>query len=186
MPFCHGRLVQHDFFCGLHRTFLPARVGIFFALLVARVVPVAFVQYGNALIVLLDAANNLFVNLFLEPFCGGHGLFGVGILRLQVIHHLGGLRVRLLGGFLLVAQAHPEVIVLQLQSMDVCGVGLLCGVRSRREFRRFGHIFRSLHVRGGGVAAQSQGPGGRQGHAKKSCVHFNRCCGPATCEAPQR
>ncbi len=158
VAFGHGRLVQHHFLLGVHRSFLAAGERILFAFLVPRVVPVAFVQDGNAFVVLLDASHNLVVDLGLHGFGRGHHGLLVRVLSFEVRHHVLGLGVGLLGLFLGVAQAHPEVVVLKLQVVDVGGVRLLRSIRRRGELRGLGHVV-GLHV-SGGVAAHGQGQNG--------------------------
>ena len=166
-------LVEHDLFFRVHGAFLAAGEGVLLALFVAAVVPVAFVQHGHAFVVFFDAAHNLVVELGLQRLRGGHDVLLVGVFSLEVGHHFCGLGVGLLGFFLLVAQPHPEVVVLQLQSVDVGDVRLLGRIRRRGEFRSLGHVVGGLHVLRRGVAAEGKGPNRHSGRTKKSHVHFN-------------
>ena len=176
VAFSHGRLVEHHLFLCVHGSFLAARERVFLAFLVPGVVPVALVQDGHALVVLLDAPHDLVVDLRLQGFRRRHHGLLVGVLSLEVRHHFLGLGVGLFRLFLGVAQAHPEIVVLKLQAVDVGGVRLLRRVRRRGELRGLGHVI-GLHV-SGGVAAHGEGQNSGACGAHQSCVHFGRF-GPA-------
>ena len=172
VAFSHGRLVEHHLFLGVHGSFLAARERVFLAFLVPGVVPIALVQDGHALVVLLDAPHDLVVDLGLQGFRRRHHGLLVGVLSLEVRHHFLGLGVGLFRLFLGVAQAHPEIVVLKLQAVDVGGVRLLRRVRRRGELRGLGHVV-GLHV-SGGVAAHGEGQNSGACGARQSCVHFGR------------
>ena len=149
-----GRLVQHDLLLGLHRALFAAGEGVLFAFFVAAVVPVSLVQHRHALVVLFDAPDNLIVELGLKGFGGGHDLLFVAVFRFEVGHHFRRLGIGLLGFLLGVAEAHPEVVIVQLETVNVRGVWLLGRIGRRGELRSLGHVIGSLHVlRGGRVAA---------------------------------
>ena len=120
---------------------------VFLAFLIPGVVVVSVVQQRNALVVLLDAANDFFKEGFLE--CLGwlqHFCFVV-VLGVEVIDNSGGLCVRSLCFFLCVAEAHPEVIILELEAVDFSDVLLFLGYRCSRKlgFIEFG-LGRIVHV----------------------------------------
>ena len=114
--------------------------GVFFAFLVAGVVVVPVVEQWHALIVLFNSANDFFEEAFLEGLGGLHDFGLVVVFGIQVVHNCGGLLVWRFGFFLLIAQAHPEVIVFQLKAMDFCDVLFFLGVGCSGElgFIEFG------------------------------------------------
>ena len=138
--FGHFVDVQHHLFFRIHAAFLAAVDGVFFALLIAGVVVVPVVQQWHALIVLLNAANDFFEEALLEGLGGLHDLGLVIVFGIQIVHHSGGLLVRSCGFFLLITQAHPEVIVFQLKAVDFRDVLFFLGVRCSGElgFIEFG------------------------------------------------
>ena len=147
VPFRHFIDVEHDFFFGIEAALLAAVDWVFLAFLIPGVVVVSVVQQRNALVVLLDAANDFFKEGFLE--CLGwlqHFCFVV-VLGVEVIDDSGGLCVRNLRFFLCVAEAHPEVIILDLEAVDFGDVLLFLGYRGSGKlgFIEFG-LGRIVHV----------------------------------------
>ena len=181
MSLGQGGLVEHDLLLGFHGAFFAAGVRVFLALFVAAVVPVALVEDGHALVVLLDAPHDLVVQLGLEGLGGRHHLFLVAVFGFEVGHDFRGLGVGFTRFFLRVTQAHPEVFVLQLQVVDVRGVWLLGRVRRCGECGRFGHVVRGFHVLRRGVAAEGKGPNRQGGRTEKSLVHINEFCPYTSC-----
>ena len=85
----HGVAVEHDLLGRVHRA-LPAAVqGVFAALLVTGVVPVAVQEVGGRGVVLLDAALQLGQQRVLQRLGVGHHGVQVGVLGVQVIQDLG-------------------------------------------------------------------------------------------------
>ena len=112
VAFRHFIDVEHDFFLGIEAALLAAVNGVFFAFLVPGVVVVAVVQQWNTLVVLLDAADNLFKEGLLERLGWLQDFCFVVVLRVEVIDDSGCLIIRGLRFFLCIAEAHPEVIIL--------------------------------------------------------------------------
>ena len=85
--------VEQNFLRGFHTALAPALDGVLLAFLGARVVEEFAAAGGHREIGLLDVPQHLLIDGVAEGFqVAGHGL-GVGVFRLQVLHHL---RTRLL------------------------------------------------------------------------------------------
>ena len=120
---------------------------VFLAFLVAGVVVVSVIQQRNALIILLDAANDFFKEGFLECLGWLQYFCFVVVLSVEVIDDSGGLCIRSLCFFLRVAEAHPEVIILEFEAVDLGDVLLFLGYRGSGKlgFIEFG-LGRIVHV----------------------------------------
>ena len=147
VAFRHFIDVEHDFFLGIEAALLAAVNGVFLALLIPGVVVVAVVQQRNALVVLLDAADDFFKKGFLESFGRLQDFRFVVVLGVEVIDDSGRLLVRSFRFFLCVAEAHPEVIILELEAVDFGDVLFFLGYRCSRKlgFIEFG-LGRIVHV----------------------------------------
>ena len=86
-------LVDEDLFGRIERTFLAAIDGILLNLFIAVVIPVTIVFVGYRLIGLFDAADDLFVEFFLERFGVFQFFLEVTVFGVEVVEHFGGLRI---------------------------------------------------------------------------------------------
>ncbi len=105
--------VEDDLFGSIHRSLAAAVDGVLRAFDGARVVVVAGVAVGVGLVGLLDVAQHLAIEGFLEGLGGGHPGVGVGVFGFEI----GG---DLLGVFV----AQPGVIVVEGMAVERMGKGL--------------------------------------------------------------
>ena len=85
----HTVAVKHYLFAGLHGAFFTAIQRVVFAFHIAAIIPVTIVDIWHRNIILLLAADQFFVEIFLQLKSGLHYGCGVGILRIQVVDNLG-------------------------------------------------------------------------------------------------
>ena len=122
--------VEDDLLGRIQAAALAGEDGVFLARLVARVVPVAVPALRHGRIVLLDAADDLAVELVLERAVRRHHLAEMGVLGLEVGEHV-------LVGALVVAQPVPGVGPRAERRGH--HEGPLLGERRRRRRRRRRH-----------------------------------------------
>ena len=89
LAFRHLVRVQHHFLRRVERAFLAAQHAVLLALFGARVVPVAVLAKGNAVVGLLDVAQRLVVQLLGQRLLTGGRTFSVSIFRFEILVNFG-------------------------------------------------------------------------------------------------
>ena len=81
--------IEHELFRVLQGLALAGVQRVFLSLLVTGVIVVVVPPVGHRHVGLFDAALDLFEQRLFQRLDVGHGLLGVGVLRLQVGHGVG-------------------------------------------------------------------------------------------------
>ena len=143
---CHERLslgeliyIEHDFFRRVHAGFTPAPDRILLACLGTRVIEIVAVLVRYIYIGLLDATEQLVIELLLQRFGRLHDSLGIGVLGIEVSFDF---RVFLV--------AQPEVVVDELVTVDLGHFWNLLGdgwrTDDRRDVGRFEGKRRMSHI----------------------------------------